>query len=45
MALTAEMIAAPRAPEELTRGWQALCAEPTFEDIAARIEPTAWGTS
>jgi Uma2 family endonuclease len=36
-------IEAPLAPDELARRWQAMCADPTFEDIAGKIELTEWG--
>jgi len=39
----AEAIEAPLAPEQLARRWQALCADPTFEDVAGKIELTEWG--
>jgi Uma2 family endonuclease len=38
-----ETIEAPLAPEQLVRRWQAMCADPTFEDIAGKIELTEWG--
>lgn len=34
---------APLAPEELVQRWQALCADPAFEDVAGKIELTEWG--
>lgn len=34
---------APLAPAQLGARCQALCADPTFEDIAAKIELTEWG--
>jgi hypothetical protein len=43
MSLSANSIEAPLAPEELARRWQALCADPTFEDIPGKIELTEWG--
>jgi Uma2 family endonuclease len=43
MAIPAEMIEAPLAPEQLARRWQALCEDPTFDDIAGKIELTEWG--
>lgn len=43
MVMTATAIEAPLAPEELARRWRALCADPTFEDIAGRVELTEWG--
>jgi Uma2 family endonuclease len=38
-----ETIEAPLAPDQLARRWQALCADPTFEDVAGKIELTEWG--
>jgi Uma2 family endonuclease len=38
-----EAIEAPLAPDQLARRWQALCADPTFEDVAGKIELTEWG--
>lgn len=43
MPTTATTIEAPLAPEQLARRWQALCADPTFEDVAGKIELTEWG--
>ena len=43
MSATAEMIEAPLAPDQLASRWQALCTDPTFDDIAAKIELTEWG--
>ena len=43
MTMTVETIEAPLAPDQLARRWQALCADPTFEDIAGKIELTEWG--
>jgi Uma2 family endonuclease len=43
MSVTVAAIEAPLAPDELARRWQALCADPTFEDIAGKIELTEWG--
>ncbi len=43
MPAPATTIEAPLAPGELARRWQALCADPTFEDIAGKIELTEWG--
>ena len=43
------MIEAPLAPAQLAARWQALCADPTFEDVAGKIEltetPTGIGES
>ncbi len=38
-----EAIDAPLAPEQLAARWQALCADPTFEDVAGKVELTEWG--
>jgi Uma2 family endonuclease len=43
MATSDRRIEAPLAPAELAARWQELCADPTFEDVAARIELTEWG--
>src|SRR4051794_35889071 len=43
MSRAPEMIEAPLAPAQLAARWQALFADPTFEDIAATIELTEWG--
>jgi Uma2 family endonuclease len=43
MTMTVETIEAPLAPDQLAKRWQALCADPTFEDIAGKIELTEWG--
>jgi Uma2 family endonuclease len=43
MIMSAGGIEAPLAPDELARRWQALCADPTFEDVAGKIELTEWG--
>lgn len=43
MSTTLTAIEAPLAPEELARRWRALCADPTFEDVAGKIELTEWG--
>lgn len=43
MSATAEMIEAPLAPDQLARRWQALCIDPTFDDVAGKIELTEWG--
>lgn len=39
----AEVIETPLDREQLARRWQALCADPSFEDLAAKIELTEWG--
>jgi len=38
-----EIIEAPLAPEQLAKRWQAMCDDPTFEDVAGKIELTEWG--
>ncbi len=43
MSSTAEMIEAPLAPDQLAKRWRALCNDPTFDDVAAKIELTEWG--
>ncbi len=43
MSAMPELIEVPLAPEPLARRWQAMCNDPTFEDIAAKIELTEWG--
>ena len=43
MAAPGRLIEAPLAPAELAARWQDLCADPTFEDVAAKIELTEWG--
>lgn len=43
MSASAEAIEAPLAPDQLARRWRELCADPTFEDVAGKIELTEWG--
>jgi hypothetical protein len=43
MSAVEEVIDAPLDREQLTKRWQALCADPSFEDLAAKIELTEWG--
>lgn len=43
MSASLDIIEAPLARDQLARRWCALCADPTFEDIAAKIELTEWG--
>lgn len=43
MSVNAEVIEAPLAPDQLARRWRALAADPTFEDVAGKIELTEWG--
>jgi Uma2 family endonuclease len=37
------VIDAPLDRQQLITRWQALCADPSFEDLAAKIELTEWG--
>jgi len=37
------VIDAPLDRQKLIARWQALCADPSFEDLAAKIELTEWG--
>ena len=37
------LIEAPLSPGALATRWRELCADATFEDVAARIELTEWG--
>lgn len=43
VALPNKAIEAPLTPEELAQRWRALCDDPTFEDVAGKIELTEWG--
>ncbi len=43
MSAAPETIEAPLARDELAKRWQALLEDPTFEDLAAKIELTEWG--
>ncbi len=43
MSASFELIETPLAPDQLALRWSLLCADPTFEDIAAKIELTEWG--
>jgi Uma2 family endonuclease len=43
MSPSRETIEAPLAPSELATRWLALCADPTFDDLAGKIELTEWG--
>jgi len=43
MSATLETIEVPLAPEQLASRWQAMCVDPTFDDIAGKIELTEWG--
>lgn len=42
MAASSRLIEAPLAPAELVARWKDLCAAPTFEDVAAKVELTEW---
>ncbi|HUE84886.1 MAG TPA: Uma2 family endonuclease [Vicinamibacterales bacterium] len=39
----ARLIEAPLAPAELVARWRDLAADPTFQEVAAKIELTEWG--
>jgi Uma2 family endonuclease len=43
MSAAPETIEAPLDRDQLAKRWRALCADPTFEDLAAKIELTEWG--
>ncbi|MGH8681964.1 MAG: Uma2 family endonuclease [Burkholderiales bacterium] len=43
MSAAPETIEAPLDRDQLATRWRALCADPTFEDLAAKIELTEWG--
>jgi Uma2 family endonuclease len=43
MSAAPETIEAPLDRDQLAKRWQALCADPAFEDLAAKIELTEWG--
>ena len=43
MSAILEIIEAPLSQEQLAKRWQAMCIDPTFEDIAGKIELTEWG--
>jgi len=43
MPVNAQTIEAPLARDQLAARWQALCNDPTFEDVAGKIELTEWG--
>jgi Uma2 family endonuclease len=38
-----ERIEAPLAPGELAERWRALAVDPTFEDVAGKLELSEWG--
>lgn len=43
MSESLEILEAPLSPAQLAARWQALCGDPTFEDVAGKIELTEWG--
>jgi Uma2 family endonuclease len=43
MSAVHEAIEAPLDREQLARRWQALCADPSFAEIAGKVELTEWG--
>jgi len=43
MVFVEELIDAPLDSRQLAKRWQLLCADPSFEDLAAKIELTEWG--
>jgi Uma2 family endonuclease len=43
MSAAPETIEAPLDRDQLAKRWRALCADPSFEDLAAKIELTEWG--
>jgi Uma2 family endonuclease len=43
MSAPGDLIEAPLTPSQLAARWQALSADPTFEDVAGKIELTEWG--
>ena len=43
MSAAEEIIDAPLDRQQLVARWQALCADPSLEDLAAKIELTEWG--
>jgi Uma2 family endonuclease len=43
MPASVQTIEAPLTRDQLVARWQALCKDPTFEDVAAKIELTEWG--
>ena len=38
-----EVIEAPLSAAQLAARWQALCEDPTFEDVAGKVELNEWG--
>lgn len=43
MSESTEALEAPLVPAQLAARWQVLCEDPTFEDVAGKIELTEWG--
>jgi Uma2 family endonuclease len=43
MAAPFQAIEAPLTPRQMAARWQDLCADPTFEDVAGKVEMTEWG--
>lgn len=43
MSESTQALEAPLAPAQLAARWQVLCEDPTFEDVAGKIELTEWG--
>lgn len=43
MTTEVQTIEAPLTRDELAARWQALCNDPTFEDVPGKIELTEWG--
>lgn len=43
MSVLEEVIDTPLDRQQLAKRWQLLCADPSFEDLAAKIELTEWG--
>lgn len=43
MSAAHEAIEAPLDREQLAKRWRAMCADPSFEDIAGKVELTEWG--
>lgn len=40
---TAPHIEAPLDPRQLSQRWQAMCADPTFDDMPGKVELNEWG--
>jgi hypothetical protein len=43
MSAAEEVIDAPLDRQQIVARWQALCADPGFEDLSAEIQLTEWG--